>query len=70
VQYVDAVPWVWAEKCEPVISDIVVYYNPYHFTKKYADHLSGAVADALKPAMTWEVCDDVQRPGLAEIGQV
>jgi hypothetical protein len=50
--YVDTVPWVCAEKCEPVISDIVVYYNPYHFTKKYADYLSGAVADALKPAMT------------------
>jgi SGNH domain (fused to AT3 domains) len=51
-QYVDTVPWVCAEKCEPVISDIVVYYDPYHFTKKYADYLSGAVADALKPAMT------------------
>ena len=51
-QYVDTVPWVCAEKCEPVISDIVVYYDPHHFTKKYADYLSGAVADALKPAMT------------------
>ena len=50
--YVDTVPWVCAEKCEPVISDIVVYYDPYHFTKKYAVYLSGAVADALKPAMT------------------
>jgi hypothetical protein len=51
-QYVDTVPWVCAEKCEPVISDIVVYYNRAHFTKKYADYLSGAVAEALKPAMT------------------
>jgi hypothetical protein len=50
--YVDTVPWVCAEKCEPVISDMVVYYNPYHFTKEYADYLSGAMADALKPAMT------------------
>jgi hypothetical protein len=50
--YVDTVPWVCAEKCEPVISDMVVYYNPYHFTTKYADYLSGAMADALKPAMT------------------
>lgn len=49
--YVDPVPWVCAEKCEPVISDIVLYYDPYHFTKKYADYLSGAVAEALKPAM-------------------
>jgi SGNH domain (fused to AT3 domains) len=51
-QYVDTVPWVCAEKCEPVISDIVLYYDPYHFTKKYADYLSGAVAEALKPSMT------------------
>jgi hypothetical protein len=50
--YVDTVPWVCADKCEPVISDMVVYYNPYHFTKKYADYLSGAVAEALKPATT------------------
>jgi hypothetical protein len=50
--YVDTVPWVCAERCEPVISDVVVYYNPYHFTKKYADYLSGAMADALKPAMS------------------
>jgi SGNH domain (fused to AT3 domains) len=50
--YVDPVPWVCAEKCEPVISDIVVYYDPYHFTKKYANYLAGAVTDALKPAMT------------------
>jgi hypothetical protein len=51
-QYVDPVPWVCAEKCEPVISDIVLFYDPYHFTKKYADYLSGALAEALKPAMT------------------
>lgn len=50
--YVDTVPWVCAETCLPVISDIVVYYDPHHFTKKYAVFLSGAVADALKPAMT------------------
>jgi hypothetical protein len=49
--YVDTVPWVCAEKCEPVIADIVVYNDPYHFTKMYADYLSGAVAEALKPAM-------------------
>ena len=50
-QYVDTVPWVCAEKCQPVIADNIVYYNPYHFTKKYADYLSGAVAEALKPSM-------------------
>ena len=51
-QYVDPVPWVCAEKCEPVVSDIVLYYDPHHFTKKYADYLSGAMAEALKPSMT------------------
>jgi len=50
-QYVDTVPWVCAQKCEPVIADIVGYYNPYHFTKKYAIYLTGALVDALKPAM-------------------
>ncbi len=50
--YVDTVPWVCAEKCEPVISDIVAYYDPYHFTRQYAVYLSGAMVDALKPAMT------------------
>ena len=49
--FVETIPWVCAEKCEPVIADIVVYYNPYHFTKKYADYLSGAMTEALKPAM-------------------
>ena len=49
--YVDTVPWVCAEKCESVIGDNVVYYNPYHFTKTYADYLTGAVADALRPVM-------------------
>lgn len=49
--YVDTVPWVCAERCEPAIADTVVYYNPYHFTKWYADYLSGAVAEALLPVM-------------------
>ncbi|WP_347133189.1 SGNH hydrolase domain-containing protein [Mycobacterium sp. DL] len=51
VLYVDTVPWVCTERCQPVIADTIVYYNPYHFTKGYADYLSGAVADALKPVM-------------------
>lgn len=49
--YVDTVPWVCTERCQPVIADNIVYYNPYHFTKSYADYLAGAVADALRPAM-------------------
>ncbi len=49
--YLDTVPWVCAEKCQPVIADIVVYYNPFNFTTQYAEYLSGAVAEALRPAM-------------------
>jgi hypothetical protein len=47
--YVDTVPWVCAEKCQPVIADTIVYYTPSKFTKRYADYLSGAVAEALAP---------------------
>jgi hypothetical protein len=50
--YVDTVPWVCAQKCEAVIANIVAYNDPYHFTKQYADYLSGAVTEALKPAMS------------------
>ncbi|WP_019972186.1 SGNH hydrolase domain-containing protein [Mycobacterium sp. 141] len=49
--YVDTVPWVCAQRCEPVVADIIVYNDPYHFTKQYSNYLSGAVMEALKPAM-------------------
>lgn len=49
--YVDTVPWVCADRCEPVIADTIAYYNPFHFTKRYSVYLSGAVADALAPVM-------------------
>jgi hypothetical protein len=41
---------VLAEECAPVVADVVVYYDPYPFTKAYADCLSTAVAEVLKPA--------------------
>lgn len=52
VHYVDTVPWVCAERCQPIIADTVVYYDPFRFTKQYAVYLSGAVAESLTPAMT------------------
>ena len=42
---------VLAEKCATVIADVVEYYDPYPVTKEYADRLSAAVAQVLKPAM-------------------
>lgn len=48
--YVPTVPWVCADRCEPVIADIRVYYERFHFTKSYAAYLTGAVGEALEPA--------------------
>lgn len=51
VNYIDTVPWVCADRCQPVIADTIVYSQPLTFTKKYAVYLAGAVADALAPAL-------------------
>jgi hypothetical protein len=52
VLYIPADPWVCAERCEPIIADTLVFHDQYHFTKAYAEYLTGAVGDALKPAMS------------------
>ncbi len=49
--HIDTVPWVCAQRCVPVAADIITYNDPYHLSKKYTDYLSGAVMEALKPAM-------------------
>ena len=49
--YVPVIPWVCAERCEPVIADMVVYSNPYHLTEKYAVYLTGALEEAMMPAL-------------------
>lgn len=49
--FVDVVPWVCADTCQPVIADTIVYYTPSRFTKEYAVYLSGAVAEALETAI-------------------
>jgi peptidoglycan/LPS O-acetylase OafA/YrhL len=49
--YVPTVPWVCADRCEPVIADIRVYYERFHFSKSYATYLTGAVGEALQPAL-------------------
>jgi len=50
--YVPTLPWVCTDRCEPVIADIRVYSNRFHFSKAYAVYLTGAVAEALRPALT------------------
>ncbi len=44
-------PWVCADRCEPVIADIRVYRERYHFSATYAVYLAGALSEALQPAM-------------------
>jgi hypothetical protein len=51
VLYVPTVQWVCADRCEPVIADTGVYANQYHFTHSYAVYLTGALAEALQPAL-------------------
>jgi hypothetical protein len=51
VVFVTPTPWVCADRCEPVIADILVYFGSYHFSKTYADYLTGALSEALQPAM-------------------
>jgi SGNH domain (fused to AT3 domains) len=49
--YIPTLPWVCAERCEPVIADMRVYGNRFHFSKAYAVYLTGAVGEALQPAL-------------------
>jgi hypothetical protein len=51
-RYIPTTPWVCADLCEPVIADIRVYQDGYHFTNSYTVYLTGAVDDALEPALT------------------
>jgi hypothetical protein len=49
--YIATAPWVCAEQCEPVIADIRVFHDQYHFTQSYATYLTGALSKALEPVM-------------------
>jgi peptidoglycan/LPS O-acetylase OafA/YrhL len=52
VVFVSPRPWVCADRCEPVIADNLVFSGPYHFSRTYAMYLTGALSEALQPAMT------------------
>jgi hypothetical protein len=51
VVFVSPKPWVCAARCEPVIADIQVYRERYHFSHTYAVYLTGALSEALQPAV-------------------
>ena len=50
--YIPTLRWVCADRCEPVIADIRVYQDRFHFTNSYTKYLTGAVDEALRPALT------------------
>ncbi|WP_156766732.1 SGNH hydrolase domain-containing protein [Mycobacterium sp. E2327] len=50
--YIPTLSWVCAERCEPVISDIRVYQDRFHFTNTYTVYLTGALGEALQPALS------------------
>ncbi|SHT78121.1 transmembrane acyltransferase [Mycobacteroides abscessus subsp. abscessus] len=49
--YVSTTNWVCAERCEPVIADLRVYSNEYHFTRIYTEYLTGALRESLEPVL-------------------
>jgi hypothetical protein len=49
--YIPTLPWVCTDRCEPVIAGMRVYSNRFHFSKAYAVYLTGAVGEALRPAL-------------------
>jgi len=50
--YIPTLQFVCTDRCEPVIADIRVYSNRYHFSKAYAAYLTGAVGEALQPVLS------------------
>jgi hypothetical protein len=50
--YIPTMAWGCADRCEPVIADMRVYNERYHFSKSYTTYLTGAVGEALQPALS------------------
>jgi len=50
--YVPTLQWVCATRCEPVIADTRVYQDRFHFTNSYTKYLTGAVGEAMQPALS------------------
>jgi SGNH domain (fused to AT3 domains) len=50
--YIRTVPWICADRCEPVVADTRVFNDDSHLTQSYAISLTGALGEALQPVMT------------------
>jgi hypothetical protein len=49
--YVSTVPWICADRCEPVIADMRVFADETHLSASYVTYLTGAMTEALEPVM-------------------
>jgi hypothetical protein len=47
VDYIDPAPWVCARMCVPVVGNMRIFLDQYHFTKTYSVYLSGALQQTL-----------------------
>jgi hypothetical protein len=54
VRYIDPFPWFCSSVCTAVIGNMAVYAKANHISLEYATFLSGALQEALQPAMSRE----------------
>ena len=47
VRYISATPVICGAKCEPIIDNQRVYYDPYHLSNVYVAYLSGSLQQAM-----------------------
>jgi hypothetical protein len=51
VVWVPTIPWVCADRCEPVIADMRVYSHQFQLSRTYSLYLTNVLSEALQPAM-------------------
>jgi hypothetical protein len=49
--FISTVPWVCADRCEPVIADTRVFQGVSHLSRSYVLYLTGALGEAMRPAL-------------------
>jgi hypothetical protein len=49
--YIPTLPWVCAERCEPVIADTLVYRNEFHLTGAFVNVVTPALREAMQPVL-------------------
>ena len=50
--YISTMPWVCADRCEPVIAGMRVFETGFHLSQHYAVYLTGALGEALQPLVS------------------